>query len=105
MRSAAFRAVARPRCSPCGTVSSIPAPTRDRNIGRITDAPAIAATYNSSMDRELTRTPEATSEPTPRWSVGGLLIQALARQDFAALADCLDPAVRLLLSSLVGQST
>jgi len=47
------------------------------------------------MNRELTRTPEATGESTPRWSVGGLLIEALARQDFAALADCLDPAVRL----------
>jgi len=47
------------------------------------------------MDSELTTMAEVTSEPTPRWSVGGLLIEALARQDFAALADCLDPAVRL----------
>jgi hypothetical protein len=47
------------------------------------------------MDSELTTMAEVTSEPTPRWSVGGLLIEALARQDFAALADCLDPGVRL----------
>lgn len=28
------------------------------------------------------------------WPLAGLLIDALARRDFAALADCLDPAVR-----------
>ena len=47
------------------------------------------------MDSELTTTAGAAGESAPRWSVGGLIIEALARQDFAALADCLDPAVRL----------
>jgi hypothetical protein len=47
------------------------------------------------MDHELTRVAEAASEPTPRLSVGGLFIEALARRDFAALADCLDASVRL----------
>jgi hypothetical protein len=47
------------------------------------------------MDHELTGTPEAASEPTPPLSVGGLFIEALARRDFAALAGCLQPGVRL----------
>lgn len=37
----------------------------------------------------------AAGGPAPRLSVGGLFIEALARQDFAAMADCLDPSVRL----------
>lgn len=47
------------------------------------------------MDSELTQMTGATAEPAPRWSVGGLLIEALARRDFAALADCLDRDVRM----------
>ena len=39
--------------------------------------------------------PGAASGPAPRFSVGGLFIEALAGQDFAAMADCLDPSVRL----------
>lgn len=42
------------------------------------------------MDHVLTGT-----APTPPLSVGGLFIEALARRDFAALADCLEPGVRL----------
>lgn len=34
------------------------------------------------------------SKPCPRWSVGGLFIDALRRRDFAAMAECLDPEVR-----------
>jgi SnoaL-like domain len=47
------------------------------------------------MDHTLTRMNEETSAPTPQLSVGGLLIEALARQDFTALAGCLDPNVRM----------
>jgi hypothetical protein len=47
------------------------------------------------MDHALTRMTGETTEPAPLLSVGGLLIEALARQDFAALAGCLDPGVRM----------
>ncbi len=43
------------------------------------------------MDHVLT----AAREPTPPLSVGGLFIEALARRDFGALADRLEPGVRL----------
>jgi hypothetical protein len=39
--------------------------------------------------------PSAAGGPAPRLSVGGLFIEALASRDFAAMADCLDPLVRL----------
>jgi hypothetical protein len=47
------------------------------------------------MDHVLSGTREAASVPTPPLSVGGLFIEALARRDLAALADCLQPDVRL----------
>jgi hypothetical protein len=47
------------------------------------------------MEHALTRTNAETSAPTPSLSVGGLLIEALARQDFTAVAGCLDPNVRM----------
>ena len=43
------------------------------------------------MDQTLTR----TNADRPALSVGGLLVEALARQDFTALAGCLDPDARL----------
>ncbi|KAA0024194.1 nuclear transport factor 2 family protein [Antrihabitans cavernicola] len=36
----------------------------------------------------------ATAGDTAAWPVAGLLINALAQRDFAALASCLDPEVR-----------
>jgi hypothetical protein len=47
------------------------------------------------MDHALTRMTGETTEPAPLLSVGGLLIETLARQDFAALTGCLDPGVRM----------
>ena len=47
------------------------------------------------MDHALTSTPEPAGEPLPRFSVGGLFIEALARRDFAALESCLSADVRL----------
>ena len=38
----------------------------------------------------------AADRPAPPLSVGGLFIETLARRDFAALANSLDPSVRLL---------
>jgi hypothetical protein len=42
-----------------------------------------------------------TGTETPRWSVGGLLLEALARRDFDGLAACFAPAatMRALLPS------
>jgi hypothetical protein len=49
--------------------------------------------YNSGMGE--TQGSAATSQgSTPRWSVGGLFVDALGRRDFEAMADCLDPDVR-----------
>jgi hypothetical protein len=39
--------------------------------------------------------PEPSSQPPARWSVGGLLIESLARRDFATMGNCLDGEVRL----------
>ncbi|HEV3289533.1 MAG TPA: nuclear transport factor 2 family protein [Streptosporangiaceae bacterium] len=47
------------------------------------------------MEHAPARTAETTSGSMARMSVGGLFIEALARQDFAALAGCLDPGIRL----------
>jgi SnoaL-like domain len=47
------------------------------------------------MDHVQASTRGAASGPAPRLSVGGLFIEALARRDFAAMADCLGPSVRL----------
>lgn len=51
--------------------------------------------YDSSMTHPRAPIPAAADGPTPWLSVGGLFIEALARQDFAAMADCLDRSVRL----------
>jgi ketosteroid isomerase-like protein len=45
-------------------------------------------------DKPLTSQTTLT-EPTARWSVGGLFIEALANRDFEAMAECLDPDARL----------
>jgi SnoaL-like domain len=44
---------------------------------------------------DTTGTVADPAPPVGRWSVGGLLIEALASQDFVAIADCLDRDVRL----------
>jgi hypothetical protein len=38
---------------------------------------------------------EQDSATTPSWSVGGLLLEALANRDFDRLADCLTPAATM----------
>jgi hypothetical protein len=47
------------------------------------------------MDDVRATIPGPASGPAPRLPVGGFFIEALARRDFAAMADCLDPSVRL----------
>lgn len=36
-----------------------------------------------------------TSQPQTRWSVAGLLLEALAARDFTQMADCLEPAATM----------
>jgi SnoaL-like protein len=59
------------------------------------------------MDSEMTAVAQATATPAPRWSVGGLVVEALARRDFAAMARCLGPGVRMraLLPGRVAEFT
>jgi hypothetical protein len=47
------------------------------------------------MDDTLSGSGATLTEPTARWSVGGLFIEALATRDFEAMAGCLDTDVRL----------
>ena len=54
-----------------------------------------AAPYNSVMSdtRQLSSEPDALA--TTRWSVGGLLLEALAARDFAKMANCFEPAATM----------
>lgn len=38
---------------------------------------------------------EVKTPPTTRWSVGGLLLEALAARDFARMSDCFEPAATM----------
>src|SRR5439155_23470126 len=55
-----------------------------------------AAPYNGSMNDEL-QSPltDSTATTTTRWSVGGLLLEALAARDFTQMADCFEPAATM----------
>lgn len=50
---------------------------------------------------EQCRTWSESDLPTTRWSVGGLLLEALAARDFASMCDCFEPTatMRALLPS------
>lgn len=59
------------------------------------------APYNGCMSDSRQLPVEANPPPTKRWSVGGLLLEALAERDYAAVSECFDPAatMRVLLPS------
>jgi hypothetical protein len=38
---------------------------------------------------------EANTPPTMKWSVGGLLLEALAERNFARMSECFDPAATM----------
>jgi hypothetical protein len=38
---------------------------------------------------------EANTPPTMKWSVGGLLLEALAERNFAHMSECFDPAATM----------
>ena len=55
-----------------------------------------AAPYNGFMSDAL-QSPltDSTATTTTRWSVGGLLLEALAARDFAGMSDCFEPAATM----------
>src|SRR5438445_12139364 len=54
------------------------------------------AAYNGYMSDAL-QSPltDSTATTTTRWSVGGLLLEALAARDFAGMSDCFEPAATM----------
>jgi hypothetical protein len=60
-----------------------------------------AASYNGCMIDPSRPASEANMSTTTRWSVGGLLLEALAERDFTLMFDCFEPTatMRALLPS------
>lgn len=55
-----------------------------------------AASYNGPMTNACRVPLDAQpSIPTTSWSVGGLLLEAIAARDFARMADCFEPAATM----------
>jgi hypothetical protein len=54
-----------------------------------------------SPDGKTSSTASCTAPATARWSVGGLLLEAIAQRDFDLMADCFEPdaTMRALLPS------
>jgi hypothetical protein len=72
-----------------------------REIGRRPDATAVDYVVQRGM-AESRRLPVAVdTPPTMRWSLGGLLLEALAERNFDHLSECFDPGatMRALLPS------
>jgi len=53
------------------------------------------ASYNGSMTKPPQLAGEANTPPTMKWSVGGLLLEALAERNFAHMSECFDPAATM----------
>lgn len=51
--------------------------------------------YNGSMSEPLPVPPDADAPTATRWSVGGLLLEAIATRDFAGMGDCFDPGATM----------
>ena len=60
-----------------------------------------AVPYNGCMSDPYVPASEVNTGTATRWSVGGLLLEALAARDFARMTDCFEPAatMRALLPS------
>ena len=54
-----------------------------------------AAPYNSAMSHPSPPRCEAETPTTTGWSVGGLLLEALAARDFTRMSDCFEPAATM----------
>jgi hypothetical protein len=53
------------------------------------------APYNGSMTKSQQLAAEANTPPTMKWSVGGLLLEALAERNFDHMSECFDPAATM----------
>lgn len=51
--------------------------------------------YNESMSDPQPLPLDANTSNATRWSVGGLLLEAIAGRDFAGLVDCFDPSATM----------
>jgi len=54
-----------------------------------------AAPYKRGMAKSRQQPAAADAPATMRWSVGGLLLEALAERDFAHMSECFDPAATM----------
>jgi hypothetical protein len=54
-----------------------------------------AAPYNRSMTKSQQLPAEANTPPTIKWSVGGLLLEALAERNFTHMSECFDSAATM----------
>ena len=54
-----------------------------------------AAPYNSAMTNPSPSPFEAKTPTATGWSVGGLLLEALAARDFTRMSDCFEPAASM----------
>ena len=54
-----------------------------------------AASYNGSMTTSSAPVAETDTSTATRWSVGGLLLEALAARDFTQMADCFEAAATM----------
>lgn len=51
--------------------------------------------YNEGMSDPQSLPLDANASTATRWSVGGLLLEAIAGRDFAGLVDCFDPSATM----------
>ena len=51
--------------------------------------------YNDAMSEVHNQSADPTAPGGTRWSVGGLLLEALAARDFAGMADCFEPTATM----------
>ena len=54
-----------------------------------------AAPYNRTMTTSPRPAVELDTSTATRWSVGGLLLEALAARDFTRMTDCFEPAATM----------
>ena len=54
-----------------------------------------SAPYNKCMNDSCGLPLAVDTPPTTRWSVGGLLLEALASRDFALMSDCFAPSATM----------
>jgi len=53
------------------------------------------ASYNGGVNDVRVQSLETNAPTTTRWSVGGLLLEAIATRDFARMSDCFEPTATM----------